>query len=169
MGRGALLNKPQVYALLNKSDLAAGSAWKKGHLCLLRKALSRPKVLDLHCELSEESAPRLVHRTLELRERWKMARDGTMGANMGPRLFFAVGICIRFQGSKGVCPGTSAEDGPAFSALYIYSLRRGPDMSRSTLPRGNISLTLVVTIIIILALSFLTTHLVPGPITTVHT
>lgn len=116
-----LLNKPQVYALLNKSDLAAGSAWKKGHLCLLRKALSRLKVLDLHCELSEESAPRLVHRTLELRERWKMARDGTMGANMGPRLFFAVGICIRFQGSKGVCPGTSAEDGPAFSALYIYT------------------------------------------------
>lgn len=79
-------------ALLNKSDLAPGSAWKKGHLCLLRKALSRLDVLVLHCELSGESAPRLGHRTLELRERWTMARDGTMAANMGPILFFAVGM-----------------------------------------------------------------------------
>lgn len=91
-----------MYALLNKSDLAAGSAWKKGHLCLLRKALSRLDVLIVHCEFSEESALRLGHRTLELRERWTMARDGTMGANMGPVLFFAVGIRIRCQESKGV-------------------------------------------------------------------
>ena len=81
-----------MYALLNKSDLAAGSAWKKGHLCLLRKALSRLGVLVVRCELPEESAPSLGHRTLELRERWTMARDDTMGANMGPILFFAVDI-----------------------------------------------------------------------------